>query len=105
MALFSFFIQEKRFSDFSESLRWGLDDKHPWVRRSAAEFFLELESHSDDVNECFFSMQFDNKYPGILDFYLTSPASLHSKIIQHIKDKNILLEGDIRCLSQSFLCE
>lgn len=105
MALFAFFAQEKKFSDFSDALKWGLNDEHPWVRRAAIEYFLDLSPHSGNIEECYFSTRFDNKYPGILDFYLTSPSGLHQRLIQHIKKNSLLLPGDVNSLDQSFSCE
>ncbi len=105
MALFSYFNREKNYPYFSDSLKWGLDDEHPWIRRTAIEFYRELSLYSDYINECYFSVQFDNWYPGILDFYLTCPVHLHDNLIKHLEDQSILLKGDILSLQQSFSSE
>ncbi len=105
MALFSYFNKEKEYLYFSDSLKWGLNDEHPWVRRTAIEFYRELSLHSDYIDELYFTTHFDNKYPGILDFYLTSSVSLHQDLLKYLNEHAILLRGDILSLKQSFSCE
>ena len=106
MALFAYFNREHESSAcYRDALKWGLSDAHPWVRRSAMEFYQKLGMDDDTYIHCYLSVKFDENYPGLLDFYLTCPVSLRQDLINYIRDNNILPAEDLRSLEQSFSCE
>lgn len=106
MAVLTYFNREPEDGErFSTALEWGLDDAHPWVRRTAAVFFQMFDSYKEPLKNSYRSACFTEDYPGLLDFYLTCPADMRQELICHLKEKSILTRGDFLCLKQSLLCE
>lgn len=103
MALFAYLNESlEEAVPYRDSLEWGLFDDHPWVRRTAIEFFQKLGTSNTILRKSYHSARFDDGYPGLLDFYLTCPISLQQELISHLKTESILLKGDIQSLEQSF---
>ena len=103
MALFHYLKEnEEHGKTFANSVVWGLTDSHPWVKRTAAEFFLHLSSFGDLLKNSYMEMQNDDRYPGILDFYLTCPLELRQELLNNISEKKILNCSDIKSLSLAF---
>ena len=105
MALFAYFKDNpSRWEKFGKCLLWGLNDNHPWVRRSAAEFFQCIPEYKDELYRCYMDMRQDINYPGILDFYLTCPQMWRDELLERIKERHDLLPGDMRSLEHAFTC-
>lgn len=107
MALFAYFQNQRSedYSQFFRSLSWGLQDPHPWVRRTAIEFYQEVQPDYQDIKNNYFSAQFEYEYPGLLDYYLTCPTQFKQAVIAHIAQSASLSQGDMLSLKQSFSCE
>lgn len=68
MAIFQYMvIYNELLEEHFNSLKWGLSDPHPWVKRTAIRVFI---NHQDLLKEAF-TEKIDGKlYPGKLDFIL-----------------------------------
>jgi len=85
MAIFNYFEMEpEKFDLYVDSLRWGLQDSHPWVRREAIKVFVKkgINNVYDALND-----RFCNKhYPGILDLLLVASTMISKeKLYSYIK--------------------
>lgn len=106
MALFAYLNREyEKIPIDLETVKWGLSDEHPWVRRSAMEFYQRIGSNNEALKESYYSVRFADGYPGLLDFYLTCPASLCQDLIHYLKTERIISNEDFRSLEQSFSCQ
>lgn len=72
MALFDFFASEPEwFNKCKESLMWGLQDMHPWVRRTAIQAFKTIGLESAVINESILSyVRLGESHIGIFDLLL-----------------------------------
>lgn len=103
MSVFTYFKREyEEAVQYVDALQWGLNDIHPWVRRTAMEFYEELGTNDTLLKNSLLSLQLSKGYPGYLDFYLACPISMRRDLISHLEDQSILSKGDIRSLEQSF---
>lgn len=103
MAVFTYFIKEHEEAiEYADALKWGLNDIHPWVRRTAMECYKKLELSDIMLKESLFSLRVNEGYPGYLDFYLTCPSNMRQDLINHLNEQSDLSKGDIRSLEQSF---
>ena len=104
MAVFTYFKKEHEEAlQYADALLWGLSDIHPWVRRTAMEFYKELGTSDLLLKDSLFSLCVNEGYPGYLDFYLACPISMHQDLINHLSKQSGISKGDIRSLEQSFL--
>ena len=104
IAVFTYFRKEHEEAiQYANALEWGLNDIHPWVRRTAMEFYKELGMNDSSLRDSLFSLCFNEGYPGYLDFYLTCPATMHEDLINYLSKQSGISKGDIRSLEQSFL--
>lgn len=68
MAIFQYMtIYNDLTLEYVDELKWGLQDPHPWVRRTAIH---ALKNHPDLINEALLNEHDDKFYPGRLDFIL-----------------------------------
>ena len=72
MALFEYFITEPKWlSQYSGELKWGLQDSHPWVRRTAIQAFRSANIFLKECNESIIEYIEDaNRNIGELDLYI-----------------------------------
>ena len=106
MALFYYLKEnEEQGKQFANSVVWGLKDSHPWVKRTAAEFYLRCPGFEDILKQSYMEMQNDERYPGILDFYLTCPLELRQGLLNNISEKETLTCSDLKSLSFAFALE
>lgn len=106
MALFYYLKEnEEQGKQFANSVVWGLKDSHPWVKRTAAEFYLHCPGFEDILKQSYMEMQNDERYPGILDFYLTCPLELRQGLLNNISEKETLNCSDLKSLSFAFALE
>ena len=72
MALFEYFISKPDIlKKYSNELSWGLDDSHPWVRRTAIQAFKATKEFSEKCNQSIFDyIENRNGNIGELDLYI-----------------------------------
>ena len=82
MALFDFFASESKwFVKCKESLAWGLEDPHPWVRRTAIQAYKTIDIETDSINKSILNCLGSAKnHIGIFDLILEYRATSQEDI-------------------------
>jgi hypothetical protein len=112
MSVFNYFISNpKSFDIYKAGLRWGIQDKHPWVKRCAAKAyaenkdFLKYETSGiicRDFQGSFSILDMQKELPGHLDYYLECPRTFFSAMMDAIKQEDLLSIADFRSLDASW---
>ncbi|MBQ8355677.1 MAG: caspase family protein [Oscillospiraceae bacterium] len=106
MALFDFFASEPEwFAKCKESLLWGLQDMHPWVRRTAIQAFKTIGFESAMINESILNyIRLAENHIGIFDLILEYEASCVEDVKSLIDELEHLgyTSADIKSVEASF---
>ena len=104
MALFSFLSDNNSIAKkYAEYVMWGLNDPHPWVKRTAIQFFAQFKKYADILKTCYFEHEVNDFYPGNLDMYLLCPEEYKLDLLEIIGKKNSLTDGDFRSLKDAII--
>lgn len=99
MALFEYFITEsKLLIQYSNELKWGLQDSHPWVRRTAIQAFKAASIFLKECNESIIKyVQDKNRNIGELDLYIQYNSEIDevNMLIQALHKSKKYTEVDI----------
>lgn len=86
MAIFQYMIiYNDLILEYVDELKWGLQDPHPWVRRTAIH---ALKDHPNLIKEALLREYDDKFYPGRLDFILEA-VSLGFNCDNYIERSNL----------------
>lgn len=109
MSIFAFFNSRADLAEqYADCLLWGLEDIHPWVRRSAVEFFSDksrLKQYESQIYNSLLKYEATEEYPGVLDFYLVCPEKWKRKLCGKLDKNRELLPSDLKSLRQAILNE
>jgi hypothetical protein len=97
MALYEFFKNYTEYIiTYKKSLLWGLNDKHPWVRRSAIVAFRAIDHEASAIFDSIIGLDYsDSSYPGLLDVLLQSPFEYKDKLRENLEASKLLKKSDI----------
>jgi hypothetical protein len=74
---------------------WGLNDIHPWIRRSAIRAFKAMDYHKDFIYNSIVTTDYKNLYyPGLLDVLLECPSEYKNKLNYFLKINSVLEKCD-----------
>lgn len=98
MAIFQYLLNDEEYSKkYANSIIWGLEDEHPWVRREAVAFFCK---YNLDCKECKINIDIDkSKYPGIIDYYI---CLLRNSLISYkqIEETKVLTDIEMKSIKR-----
>lgn len=107
MALFEYFITESELlRQYSNEVKWGLQDTHPWVRRTAIQAFKSAKLFIKECNDSIIKyIQEEDENIGELDLYIqfTPENGGMDRLITALQKSKKYAEVDIEGVEAKFL--
>lgn len=107
MAIFDYFITESDLlREYSNELKWGLQDYHPWVRRTAIQAFRAANILLNECNESIIQyIKGNERNIGELDLYIqyNTDISEESLLIEDMQKSGKYTDADIRGVKAKFI--
>lgn len=107
MALFEYFITESELlKQYYNEVKWGLQDTHPWVRRTAIQAFKSAKLFIKECNDSIIKyIQEENENIGELDLYIQFAPEIGDmdSLVTALRKSKKYAEVDIEGVEAKFL--